>query len=129
MHDAIIADPPQRDTKQAAFRGLRCKCPNCGEGGLFQGYLKVRPACPSCGEDLTPQRADDGPAYLVILIVGHILAVLIHVFYASWRMDPLTMAITLSILCVTLSLFLLPRFKGMIIGIQWAKRMHGFGES
>lgn len=110
----------------AIAKGLRCRCPNCGKGRLLKGYLKVRSSCPECGEDFTPQRADDGPAYLTILIVGHIMAPFIHIAFTTWRPDPLTMALSFSAGCVALSLFLLPRLKGMIVGIQWAKRMHGF---
>ncbi|MFV0245743.1 MAG: DUF983 domain-containing protein [Qingshengfaniella sp.] len=120
-------EPAERPLKPAVLRGLRCRCPKCGEGAILEGYLKVRPACPVCGEDLTPQRADDGPAYLTILVVGHLMAPLILVAYQTMRPDPLTMALVFSAGCVALSLFLLPRFKGMIVGIQWAKRMHGFG--
>jgi uncharacterized protein (DUF983 family) len=48
--------------------------------------------------------------------------------YTEYEPDPLMVATTFSIGCVALSLFLLPRLKGMIVGIQWAKRMHGFGK-
>ena len=74
-------------------------------------------------------RADDGPAYLTILIVGHLMAPIIHIMYTQLRPDPLIMASVLSIGCVALSLYLLPRLKGVIVGFQWAKRMHGFGRA
>jgi uncharacterized protein (DUF983 family) len=119
----------ERPTKPAIARGLRLRCPCCGEGRLFDGYLKVRPACPVCGEDLTPQRADDGPAYLTILVVGHIMAPLFLFVFTTWRPGPFAMASFFSILCIALSLLLLPRFKGMIVAIQWARRMHGFGNA
>lgn len=107
-------------------RGFCRHCPNCGQGHLFVGYLKVVDHCTVCREDLTPQRADDGPAYLTVLIVGHILAVLLHFGWRLFRPDPLLFAALMVTLGVGLSLWLLPRFKGMIVGIQWAKRMHGF---
>ena len=95
---------------------------------MFQGYLKVRDNCPECGEDLSHQRADDGPAYLTILVVGHILAPLIHIVYTTWRPGPVTMAIGFSVACVALALFLLPRMKGIVVAIQWSRRMHGFSD-
>ena len=95
---------------------------------MFDGYLKVTDQCAVCGEELCNHRADDGPAYLVILIVGHLLAPLIHVVWTNFRPDPRVMATTFSIGCIALSLYLLPRIKGMVVAIQWSRRMHGFGQ-
>jgi len=108
-------------------RGFAKRCPNCGEGHLFEGYLKVRRICPSCGEELFHHRADDGPAYLTILIVGHIVALGMHFTWSAFRPDPLLFATLMTVAAVSLSLWLLPRFKGAIVGFQWARRMHGFG--
>ena len=94
---------------------------------MLKSYLKVREYCPVCHEALYHQRADDGPAYLTILIVGHILAPTIFVVFEKFRPDPLTLAAIFSVGTVALSLFLLPRLKGMLVALQWAKRMHGFG--
>lgn len=113
----------------SVWRGWRRCCPNCGKGPILRGYLKVRDTCPVCSEDLHHQRADDGPAYLTILIVGHLLAPLIMVVYSNWRPEPMTMVAIFSVGCVGLSLYLLPRLKGAFVALQWAKRMHGFGRS
>ena len=71
-------DPPnrrrrKRDLKPAMWRGFRGRCPNCGEGKLFRAFLKTNDHCSVCGQDFTTHRADDLPAYLVIVIVGHIV--------------------------------------------------------
>ena len=87
----------------------------------------MREECPACGEELHHARADDGPAYMTILIVGHIMAPLILWAYTELRPEPLALAVAFSIGCTALSLYLLPRMKGLIVAIQWAKRMHGFG--
>lgn len=116
-----------RPMGRAILRGLMCRCPACGRGAVLQGYLKPRTACPECGEDLTPQRTDDGPAYLTILIVGHILAPTLLAAFMLWRPSPLTLIAIFATGCVALSLFLLPRLKGMMLAIQWSRRMHGFG--
>lgn len=121
------SNPAERQTWPALARGFARRCPSCGKGHLFDGYLKVVSACPSCGEDLTHQRADDGPAYLTILVVGHLVVVAMHVLWAHFRPEPLVLATLLTVLAVGLSLWLLPRFKGAIVGFQWARRMHGFG--
>src|ERR1700704_760613 len=63
----------KRDLWTAMKRGFRCRCPRCGEGKLFRAFLKVDNNCLVCGLDYTPHRADDLPAYLVIIIVGHLV--------------------------------------------------------
>ncbi len=116
-----------RPMKTAMWRGFRRRCPNCGEGMLFSGYLKVAGSCPVCSQELHHHRADDGPAYLTILVVGHLMAPLLHVAFTQFRPDPLVLATTFTVGCVALSLYLLPRLKGLVVGIQWSRRMHGFG--
>lgn len=118
----------ERPLKPAMRRGWHRRCPNCGRGGLLSGYLKVADHCPVCGEEFHHQRADDGPAYLTILIVGHLMAPFIHILYVRYQLEPLVLASTLSVACVALSLYLLPRIKGAFIALQWARRMHGFGQ-
>lgn len=111
----------------AIRKGWRRRCPCCGSGPLLRGYLKVRDSCPVCGQELFHQRADDGPAYLTILIVGHLMAPILMAVFLEYRPDPLVLASAFVVGTVALSLFLLPRLKGVVIAIQWAKRMHGFG--
>lgn len=118
---------PERALRPALLRGWRRRCPNCGSGPLLRGYLKVRETCPVCDEALHHQRADDGPAYLTILIVGHLMAPLILIVFTQYRPEPLVLASLFSVGCVALSLYLLPRLKGLMVAFQWAKRMHGFG--
>ena len=120
-------EPDVRPLKPALLRGWRQRCPNCGAGPMMRGYLKVRDACPVCGEDLHHHRADDGPAYLTILIVGHLLAPILLFTYTTWRPEPMIMAVGFTIGTVALSLYLLPRLKGALVALQWANRMHGFG--
>lgn len=120
---------PDRPVKQAMLRGARRRCPACGEGPLFSGYLTVRDHCPACHEDLSHQRADDGPAYLTILLVSHLGAPLLLAIYMAWRPSPISMLIGFSLGAVVLCLALLPVIKGGMIGLQWARRMHGFGRT
>ena len=124
-----LAETEERPIRPAMWRGFRRKCPNCGEGHLFDGFLKVSDNCPACDETLSHHRADDGPAYLTILIVAHALGFGIHFVWSWFRPEPLVMATIFTVGSVALSLFLLPRLKGLIVAIQWAKRMHGFGKS
>ena len=119
--------PEDRPVAPALRRGWQLRCPNCGAGPMLRGYLKVRDNCPVCGEALHHHRADDGPAYLTILIVGHLMAPLLLFTFTHWRPEPLVLASVFSVGTVALSLFLLPRLKGALVALQWAKRMHGFG--
>ncbi len=124
---SLDVDGDDRPLKPALLRGWRRRCPNCGAGPMMRGYLKVRDACPVCNEALHHQRADDGPAYLTILIVGHVVAPVLLYSFVRWRPDPMVLAGVFTVGTVALSLFLLPRLKGALVGLQWAKRMHGFG--
>lgn len=94
---------------------------------MTEGYLKVRPACEICGTELHHHRADDGPAWATILITGHLLAPVMLFAFELWRPEAWVMALGLSALFAALSLYLLPRIKGVFVGLQWTKRMHGFG--
>jgi len=118
----------RRDLGRAARRGFLGRCPRCGEGGMFRAYLKVVDACPACGEDLSPQRADDAPAYVTMLIVGHIIVAGIIAAEELWPDSPVLIgSIAWTLLAGASSLVILPRVKGALVGAQWALRMHGFG--
>jgi uncharacterized protein (DUF983 family) len=110
-------------------RGFRGRCPRCGEGKLFRAFLKVDDHCSVCDLDYTPHRADDLPAYLVIVIVGHIVvptALFIETDYSPpvWLQLAIYLPLTL-----VLSLALLQPVKGAVVGMQWALRMHGFDDN
>ena len=108
-------------------RGARGRCPACGIGRLFNAYLKIRPVCATCGHDNGQYPADNAPPYFTILIVGHVLGPG-HIYaFVTWRPDPLTLFAAFAVAAVAASLFLLPRLKGALVGLQWARRMHGFG--
>ena len=119
----------KRNVWSAIKRGFRGRCPRCGEGKLFRAFLKVDDHCSVCDLDFTPHRADDLPAYLVIIIVGHIVvptALLIETDYSPpvWLQLAIYLPLTL-----VLSLALLQPVKGAVVGIQWALRMHGFDDN
>lgn len=118
-----------RDVMQAMKRGFRCRCPACGEGKLFRAFLKVNDNCPACGEELHHHRADDFPAYLVIVIVGHIVVPLVLAVETDfapsyWIHLALWLPLTLG-----LSLGLLQPVKGTVVAIQWFLGMHGFEQA
>ncbi|MCC6982839.1 MAG: DUF983 domain-containing protein [Bauldia sp.] len=119
---------PRRPVGRSLTRGFVNRCPNCGKGAVIHGYLKVNDACPSCGEDLSHQRADDAPPYLTMVIVGHIVVPLMLLVWTltslpSWVHIAFWIPFTL-----IMTLTLLRPIKGAVVGLQWANRMHGFGE-
>ncbi len=116
----------ERSTSEAMLRGFRGKCPNCGDGALYKSYLKVAEACPVCGEDLHHQRADDAPAYFTILIVAHIIGAGILFTETTWHPADWVHWVIWIPMLIVLCLTLLPRIKGILVGLQWAQRMHGF---
>jgi uncharacterized protein (DUF983 family) len=117
----------ERPVWPSIWLGFRGKCPNCASGPILKGYLTVRDSCTVCREEFHHHRADDGPAYLTILLVGHLMAPLLHIVFVRFRPEPLVLFTIFAIGCVALSLYLLPRLKGAIVGYQWARRMGGFG--
>ncbi|ESY75156.1 hypothetical protein X740_31240 [Mesorhizobium sp. LNHC221B00] len=108
-------------------RGLLGRCPNCGEGKLFRGFTKTVDACSVCGEEIHHHRADDLPAYLVIVIVGHIILGAFMGVEATSTLSTWQHIVIWVPLTILLSVALLQPVKGAVIGLQWAFYMHGFG--
>ncbi|MFY0595391.1 MAG: DUF983 domain-containing protein [Cognatishimia sp.] len=126
MECAMTEVISNRPLAPALKNGLALKCPKCGEGNVLHSYLKVHDECSVCHEELHHHRADDGPAYLTILLVGKVMIFSLTMMWEFWRPDPLTMALVISAIAIVVSLLALPRFKALIVAYQWAKRMHGF---
>lgn len=119
--------PDDRPLKPALRHGWACRCPACGIGAMMPRYLKVADHCPACGEALHHQRADDGPAYLTILIVGKLVMAVYLAVFLAFEPSPLVMIALCWTLAIGLVLWLLPRIKGAMVALQWSRRMHGFG--
>ncbi len=101
-------------------RGLKQRCPNCGQGRLFAKYLKVAKSCDACGHELARYPADDGPAYLTILLVGHIVVAPLLIFPIVWEASLYwSLPILLGGLALV-TLATLPRIKGGWIGLMYA---------
>ena len=106
----------QRSVTEGLLRGARMRCPNCGEGRLFERYLKVRPHCEACGHDNGHYRADDAPPYFTILLVGHLLVP--GVLWVEKVWEPamwLHMAVWLPLFTILCTLVLRP-VKGAVVG-------------
>lgn len=120
---------PERPLRPALLLGFRGRCPACGEGRIFRRFLKSADHCPHCGQSFTGHQADDLPAYIVILLVGHILvALMIEINHfldiaLHWQI------IIWPALALILAVALLQPVKGAVIALQWARKMHGFSTS
>ena len=110
----------ENPTKQAAIRGFLQRCPACGKGHLFRAYLKQVDACSDCGEAVGHIRADDGPAWLTVMVVGHIVVALMMLANVVLFM-PLWISLTGFVaLSGAMVLGLLQRAKGIFIGMIWS---------
>ena len=100
--------------------GLRGRCPNCGEGRLFEGFLKVAPRCGSCGYDLAKADSGDGPAVFVILIAGFLCAFLM--LFTELKFSPPVWVHIVIFLPLTLGvcLGLLRPLKGVMLAAQFS---------
>jgi uncharacterized protein (DUF983 family) len=101
-------------------RGFAERCPECGQGRLFRRYLKVDSPCSVCGHDNAQYPSDDAPPYFTILIIGHVVIapLLFFPFIWTWPVG-WVIGTTLPAIAI-LTLVLLPRVKGAVIGAQWA---------
>ena len=110
---------------QASWFGFQQRCPQCGKGHLFKSYLKVNATCSQCGLTLSGYRSDDAPPYFTIMVVGHLIVpgiLLLEQYAGPPAWVHLLMWIPLTAL---LTLVLLPRIKGMVIGWHWAGAVDG----
>ena len=104
----------------ALTAGFRGRCPRCNEAGIFAGYLKLRSQCLHCRTEFSSYPTDDAPPYFTILVVGHIVVpslLLVEQLLspALWIQFAIWPSVTLA-----LSLLLLPRIKGAVLGVAMA---------
>lgn len=111
---------------QAVARGARNLCPKCRGAALFARFLKPMAVCPACAEDWSHQRADDFPAYVAILLTGHLVAPAIIMLVRKSDLGAAALVAIILPLTITLLILLLQPAKGAIIALQWWLGMHGF---
>jgi uncharacterized protein (DUF983 family) len=113
------AAPEIKSLGATIWEGITGRCPSCGGGKLFDGYLKLAPRCNSCGLDYDFADSGDGPAMFVILVTGFIVvgaALIVEMRYAPpyWLH-----ALLWGSLSILLPLILLRAFKGVLIAFQF----------
>ena len=123
MHTPFMTDPSPTDAHPSPFvTGLAGRCPQCGKGKLFQGFLGIRPCCEACGLDFAFADAGDGPAVFVILLAGFIVVgagLLAEIRYAPplWVHAVLWVPLVLIVTLAPLRLL-----KGLLIALQYHHR-------
>ncbi len=116
---ALPYTPPS--LRDGLLRGAAGRCPVCGKGALFRGFLKVVPECAACHAPLGRLRADDAPPYFTILIAGHVLVPLVLMVEKLWQPPMwLHMVLWLPLFAIACTLLLRP-VKGAVIG--WMMRL------
>ena len=101
------------------WRGIKKRCPKCGIGAVLTGYLKPASSCSHCGEDFSHISADDGPAWLTLLIVGHAIVPLMLVFGRDNTIPAWFSITSLTLITLVGVYFVLPRAKGAFIALIW----------
>lgn len=101
-------------------RGLRQRCPECGQGRLFRRFLKVAESCEACGTDNSRFPSDDAPPYLTVVIVGHVTLPLAVLSYETLISSMWLNLGLWTLLAIIMTLGMLPFVKGAVVGFAWA---------
>ena len=107
------------------MRALKMRCPKCGSTPLFASYLRAVDHCPACHEAWGQIRADDGPTWLTIVIVGHIMAPILVIAVPETMWPEWVSLVVWLGLALVLSLLVLPRAKALFIAMIWQMKCSG----
>ena len=107
----------------AIGRGLQGRCPACGRGRLFAGFLRVAPECRHCHVPLGLARADDAPPYFTILIVGHIVIPAMLIMQKTSDPPAWLLSVIFIPLTIVLALGLIRPVKGATVGLMLSFNM------
>jgi len=118
-HDRLHTAP------SALLTGLMGRCPRCGRGRLFNGYLTLAKRCEACGLDMAFADSGDGPAVFLILIVGFIVVAAALITEVAFQPPYWVHAVLWAPLAIGLPLLLLRPAKGLMIALQFRARKHG----
>ncbi len=114
-----VADPPNHPRVSPIVAGLTCKCPRCGRGPLYEGFLTVATRCEACGLDLEKADSGDGPAVFIIFILGF-LVVPLALLLESQLAPPYWVHVALwPVVILGGALGLLRPLKGLLIALQF----------
>ena len=107
---------------ESAWRGLAGRCPRCGQGALFEGFLKVAPSCAQCGQDFAAADSADGPAFFVMSFAGFVVVLAALVVEVAYQPPYWVHAVLWVPLILALTLLPLRPVKGLLIALQFHHR-------
>jgi uncharacterized protein (DUF983 family) len=102
--------------------GLNCRCPRCGKGRLFDGYLSVSEQCPICGLDLSAQDSADGPAVFITMILGFVVVGLALIVEVTFQPPRWVHLVLWPPVIIAGALAMLRPFKALMIALQYRHR-------
>ncbi|MBV6632991.1 MAG: DUF983 domain-containing protein [Alphaproteobacteria bacterium] len=105
--------------------GLACRCPACGHGQIFEGFLKVRDACSECGFELGKHDSGDGPAFFVLFLLCAVIAPLALIVNSIMPMPVWLIGLVWGVVIILSTLALLRPAFGLMIGVQYRSRATG----
>ena len=114
-----MADPPKHPRVSPIAAGLACRCPRCGRGRLFDGYLTVAARCGACGLDLTKADSGDGPAVFIIFILGFLVVPLALLLETQVAPPYWVHVVIWPVVILGGALGLLRPLKGLLIALQF----------
>ncbi len=107
--------------------GLRCRCPRCGQGRLFEGFLSLRSSCEACGFDFSKADSGDGPAVFLIFILGFTVVPLIVMIEFLYEPPVWVSPFLGMVLILGGALLLLRPLKGLMIALQYRHKASDSG--
>ena len=115
MHDDYPPQPP-------ISTGLAGRCPRCGQGRLFNGFIAVAPSCQVCGQDFAFADSGDGPAIFVMLLGGFLIVGLALLVEVAWEPPYWLYLIVFLPLTLVVCLGMLRPLKGVLIALQYRNK-------
>jgi len=103
------------------WRGMKLRCPRCGEGKLFRSYLKPVEHCSSCQQPWSHVRAELAPAWAAMTLAAHLTVGIWHLFFWKTEMPSWQLTSILGVIATLICLISLPAMKGLFMAILWAK--------
>ena len=104
---------------QSALRGIACKCPRCGQGKLYSGFLTLRPSCEDCGLDYGFIDVGDGAAVFIIMIAGAIVVACALIVEVKYQPPFWVHAVLWGPLVLATTLLPLRSMKALLIALQF----------
>ncbi|MBH5399164.1 DUF983 domain-containing protein [Bradyrhizobium sp. CNPSo 4010] len=119
MNDSAGTPPSETTVLQSALRGLACRCPRCGQGKLYAGFLTLAPACDRCGLDYSFIDTGDGPAIFIIMLAGGIVVACALVVEVKYQPPYWLHAVLWLPLILATTLLPLRSMKSLLIALQF----------